>query len=458
MHKIAEIGVPRGFHVLDAPISGGVFGARDGTLTVFVGGEKGDFDRFLPLFQSIGDHIAYMGPVGSGHVTKLVNNFIMFINFAGVCEGMAMGAKAGIHPQALLDVIKTSTGDSMYLRRTIDLLLAGEDVNSAADLAVKDVHLAVELGRELDIPIELGPLVEEILSGSAMQSVAGGSVGNHARFYAAVGSRCAETKVRVIGQLIPAMICKPPRLQLKARQCAVRHRFHHHAQPQRFTYCLGNGLSGHVRIRTAALNPNLHLVKCPLPINIYRKLAHFSETTDDVLNGARVDIHTTYNQRIVDSPDDTTFETPKCPSAFARFRFQFDLITGTVADDRHPNPAEVSDNQLALFGGFAGYRINNFADKFPFVQVYSRLRLTLKPPSSYLRRAGVIVTAGIPSGFDAMLRPRQARARLTGMDSHTDIGVGDVNPLCLGNFSEMQGVRGVQISVEISLEQITRTR
>ena len=73
-----------------------------------------------------------------------------------------MGAKAGIDLQALLDVIKTSIGDSMYLRRTIDLLLAGEDVNSAADIAVKDVCLAVELGRELDIPIELGPLVEDI--------------------------------------------------------------------------------------------------------------------------------------------------------------------------------------------------------------------------------------------------------------------------------------------------------
>ena len=162
LQKIAEIGTSRGFHVLDAPISGGVFGARDGTLTIFVGGEQTDFERFQPLFQSIGDHVAYMGPVGSGHVTKLVNNFIMFINFAGVCEGMAMGVKAGIPPQALLDVIKTSTGDSMYLRRTIGLLLAGEDVNSAADLAVKDVHLAVELGKELDIPIELGPRVEDI--------------------------------------------------------------------------------------------------------------------------------------------------------------------------------------------------------------------------------------------------------------------------------------------------------
>ena len=162
LQKIAEIGASRGFHVLDAPISGGVFGARDGTLTIYVGGEQADFERFQPLFRSIGNHVAYMGPTGSGHVTKLVNNLIMFINFAGVCEGMTMGAKAGIQPQALLDVIKTSTGDSMYLRRTIRLLLAGEDVNSAADLAVKDVHLAVELGRELDIPMELGPLVEDI--------------------------------------------------------------------------------------------------------------------------------------------------------------------------------------------------------------------------------------------------------------------------------------------------------
>ncbi len=162
LQRIAEIGASRGFHVLDAPISGGVFGARDGTLTIYVGGEQADFERFQPLFRSIGNHVAYMGPTGSGHVTKLVNNLIMFINFAGVCEGMAMGARAGLQPQALLDVIKTSTGDSMYLRRTIGLLLAGEDVNSAADLAVKDVHLAVELGRELDIPLELGPLVEDV--------------------------------------------------------------------------------------------------------------------------------------------------------------------------------------------------------------------------------------------------------------------------------------------------------
>ena len=164
MRKIAEIGVSSGFHVLDAPISGGVFGARDATLTVFVGGEKADFEQYQPVLRSIGENIVYMGPAGSGNVTKLVNNLIMFINFAGIAEGIAIGAKAGIHPQALLDVIKTSTGDSMYLRRTVGLLLAGEDVCSAADLAAKDVHLGVELGKELGVPLEVGSLVEDIFA------------------------------------------------------------------------------------------------------------------------------------------------------------------------------------------------------------------------------------------------------------------------------------------------------
>ena len=81
MHKIAEIGASRGFHVLDAPISGGVFGARDGTLTIFVGGEQEDFERFQPLFRSIGEHIAYMGPVGSGardQISKQLHNVHQF--------------------------------------------------------------------------------------------------------------------------------------------------------------------------------------------------------------------------------------------------------------------------------------------------------------------------------------------------------------------------------------------
>ena len=164
MHGIAEMGTARGIQVLDAPISGGVFGARDATLTVFVGGKKEDFERFRPLLQRIGKNVVYMGPTGCGNVTKLVNNVMMFISFIGGCEGMALGAKAGIDPQTLLEVIKPSMGHSRIMERSMTLLLKGESMHFATDLAVKDMHLGVELGKEVGVPLELSPLVEAVIT------------------------------------------------------------------------------------------------------------------------------------------------------------------------------------------------------------------------------------------------------------------------------------------------------
>ena len=66
MRNIAKIGASRGLEVLDAPISGGIFGARDGSLTVFVGGEKAIFDHFQPVMQSFGKNVVHMGPAGAG--------------------------------------------------------------------------------------------------------------------------------------------------------------------------------------------------------------------------------------------------------------------------------------------------------------------------------------------------------------------------------------------------------
>jgi 3-hydroxyisobutyrate dehydrogenase-like beta-hydroxyacid dehydrogenase len=164
MRKIAEIGISKGFCVLDAPISGGVSGAQDATLTVFVGGEKGDFECFRPLLQNMGTNVVYMGPAGCGNVTKLVNNVMMFISFIGGCEGMALGAKAGIDPQTLLEVIKPSMGHSRVLERSMTLLLKGESMHFATNLAVKDMHLGVELGKEVGVPLELSPLVEAVIT------------------------------------------------------------------------------------------------------------------------------------------------------------------------------------------------------------------------------------------------------------------------------------------------------
>jgi 3-hydroxyisobutyrate dehydrogenase-like beta-hydroxyacid dehydrogenase len=165
MRKIAEVGAVRGLHVLDAPVTGGVPRARDATLTILVGGEKADFERFQPLLSTIGKHVFHMGPIGCGNVTKLVNNMMAFINFMGACEGLAIGAKAGVDPQTLLDAIKVGSGNSLIMEFGMQSFLKGESaLGFATALAAKDVHLAVELGKEVGVPIEVGPLVEAAIA------------------------------------------------------------------------------------------------------------------------------------------------------------------------------------------------------------------------------------------------------------------------------------------------------
>lgn len=164
MRRIAEAGASRGIQVLDAPISGGIWGARDASLTVFAGGEEAVFEKYRPLFRCIGKTVVHMGPLGSGHVAKLVNNLIMYINFIAACEGMALGVKAGLNPRTLLDVIKPSMGHSTFMERTMNLSLDGKPLHFVTDGAVKDMRLCVELGREMDVPLEAGPLVETLIT------------------------------------------------------------------------------------------------------------------------------------------------------------------------------------------------------------------------------------------------------------------------------------------------------
>ena len=163
MRGISALGAERGFRVLDAPVSGGIFGARDGTLTLFVGGEAEDLRRVQPVLACIGDRTVHVGPAGSGNVVKLINNLMMFVNFVGVCEGVAMAARAGIDLNQLLDAVNASMGQSRIFERTLSLFLDGDRMGSTADLAVKDMRLGVELGEELGVPLEVSPLVKDLI-------------------------------------------------------------------------------------------------------------------------------------------------------------------------------------------------------------------------------------------------------------------------------------------------------
>ncbi|HEV2336945.1 MAG TPA: 3-hydroxyisobutyrate dehydrogenase [Stellaceae bacterium] len=106
---VAAEAAQRGFHMLDAPVSGGVIGAEAGTLTFMVGGEAADFARALPILQAMGKTIVHAGPSGSGQTAKICNNMILAASMIAVCEGFALAEKLGLPAQTLFDICKTST-------------------------------------------------------------------------------------------------------------------------------------------------------------------------------------------------------------------------------------------------------------------------------------------------------------------------------------------------------------
>ena len=137
----------RGVTVLDGPVSGGAAGAAAGTLAVMVSGDPAAFARIEPLLRIFGGRTRHVGPeVGQGQTLKLVNNLLCATTLAATCEAMVFGAKSGIDPAAVLDVINSSSGRSF----ASEVLVGRHTLNGAFDfgfrltLMHKDVRLALE--------------------------------------------------------------------------------------------------------------------------------------------------------------------------------------------------------------------------------------------------------------------------------------------------------------------------
>ena len=165
--RIHAAGRERGVGVLDAPVSGGPQGARDATLQVMVGGEADAFERVQPVLRAIGDKITHVGEVGSGTVAKLVHNMVSAVSNAAVAEGLTLGAKAGVSPETLLEVLRGGAFGTHYtLRyRLPEVVFKGDfdTVRFALALLRKDVGLATELGREVGVPLHLASATEQDL-------------------------------------------------------------------------------------------------------------------------------------------------------------------------------------------------------------------------------------------------------------------------------------------------------
>jgi 3-hydroxyisobutyrate dehydrogenase len=150
-----------GAHVLDAPVSGGPRGARSGRLAIWVGGDRAIYDQYKPVLDAIGDKPYYVGPIGAGSIAKLVHNCTGYIIQTAMAETFSMGIKAGVDPLVLYQAVRHG---ALGRRQTFDGLtehfLPGhfDPPDFALRLARKDVSLAVEVGREFDVPMRLANL------------------------------------------------------------------------------------------------------------------------------------------------------------------------------------------------------------------------------------------------------------------------------------------------------------
>lgn len=143
----------RGVAYIDAGISGGAAAADKGTLTLMVGGDKARVADFAWLFAPIASKVVYMGESGSGHTTKLLNNFLNAVSLAATAEVMVAGRKAGLDLHLLLDVLNSSSGVNFATLHRFPKIVDGDYLEGGltGKLMTKDILLYIDRVRELGV-------------------------------------------------------------------------------------------------------------------------------------------------------------------------------------------------------------------------------------------------------------------------------------------------------------------
>ena len=143
--RIYERARERGVSALDAPVSGGDIGARDGTLSIMVGGDRDAFEKSLPLFEIMGKNIVYQGSAGSGQHCKMANQIAVASTMIGVCESLRYAEKAGLDPRTVLDSIEAGAAGSWALSNLAPRMINGDfGPGFYVKHFIKDMNIALD--------------------------------------------------------------------------------------------------------------------------------------------------------------------------------------------------------------------------------------------------------------------------------------------------------------------------
>ncbi len=156
--KLARRAKARNVDYLDAGMTGGATGADNGTLKLMIGGNKKAFNRSRPVLDAFTTELYHLGPSGSGHSMKLIFNLVVHTNFLVICEAGLMAEKSGIPLASMIEVINAGNARNYASeRRFPDHILSGTwDARSRIYNLNKDVGMAVEMAKNLGLPVEIG--------------------------------------------------------------------------------------------------------------------------------------------------------------------------------------------------------------------------------------------------------------------------------------------------------------
>jgi 2-hydroxy-3-oxopropionate reductase len=161
--QLAQTARERGVRMLDGPVSGGDVGARDGTLSIMVGGEDDDFERARPLFEVMGETVVHVGGAGAGQVAKACNQIVVALVIEAVAEALVLGSKAGVAPDRVVEVLSGGLAANKVLDVKGEKFLSHDFApGGKVEYHRKDLGIALEAGREYGVTLPVAAFVDQM--------------------------------------------------------------------------------------------------------------------------------------------------------------------------------------------------------------------------------------------------------------------------------------------------------
>jgi 2-hydroxy-3-oxopropionate reductase len=163
--KVAKALSEKGMRCLDAPVSGGQVGAQNATLSIMVGGEKDLFDEMLPIFQVMGKTITHCGTNGAGQIVKACNQIQVALNIAGMCEALVLGAKAGVDPAIIIQVLSGGYAQNRVMDVRGPKVIHGDfQPGFKSRFHFKDLNIILKTGADFDVSLPVTSTVHKLFA------------------------------------------------------------------------------------------------------------------------------------------------------------------------------------------------------------------------------------------------------------------------------------------------------